>query len=357
MHTYTEVGVFYAKVTVSDGKGGKDTALLQVAVQPVGDNEERSASVASCPASCRSTSPARRTSGCSCPGVTRDYTASLAATATSTATAAELTVRDPSATATGHLVNGTHALAQPVQVRATDAANPDSAFAPVPENGTRLRAAGAAGAGERASDDARLQAVDRGDRVADHRRLRQDAGVHALGDHAVSTTPPAPGGLTQRRPPAGRVRGMGLVSRSQVVDWAASRPPCSFCGRASPTCASSSSSPRCRRSAPGIQIAPNAVRLLQRLGLWRRAAGGRRPVRGARGSSGAGRTGACCSRSRSAPRARRASARRTSPSTARSCCEVLADALPDGVVALGRRVTGVDGASLVFEDGSPSRST
>ena len=43
------------------------------------------------------------------PGVTRDYTASLSATATSTATAAELTVRDPSATATGHLVNGTHA--------------------------------------------------------------------------------------------------------------------------------------------------------------------------------------------------------------------------------------------------------
>ena len=41
MHTYTEVGVFYAKVTVRDGKGGKATALLQVVVQPAGgDNEE-----------------------------------------------------------------------------------------------------------------------------------------------------------------------------------------------------------------------------------------------------------------------------------------------------------------------------
>jgi hypothetical protein len=73
------------------------------------------------------------------PGVTRDYTTSLDATATSSATAAELTVRDPSSQSTGHLVNGTHALEQPLQVRATDAANPDSAFAPVPENGARLR--------------------------------------------------------------------------------------------------------------------------------------------------------------------------------------------------------------------------
>ena len=58
------------------------------------------------------------------PGVTRDYTASLSATVTSSATAAELTVRDPSSQSRGHLVNGAHALAQAVQVRATDAAQP-----------------------------------------------------------------------------------------------------------------------------------------------------------------------------------------------------------------------------------------
>ena len=86
MHTYTEVGVFYAKVTVSDGKGGKDSALLQVAVQPLAvTTAKRSASAASCRASWRSTSPGRRTSGLFVPGVTRDYEASLAATATSTA--------------------------------------------------------------------------------------------------------------------------------------------------------------------------------------------------------------------------------------------------------------------------------
>ena len=34
MHTYNEVGVFYAKVTVRDGKGGKGSALLKVTVQP-----------------------------------------------------------------------------------------------------------------------------------------------------------------------------------------------------------------------------------------------------------------------------------------------------------------------------------
>ena len=37
---------------------------------------------------------------------------------------------------------------------------------------------------------------------------------------------------------------------------------------------------------------------------------------------------------------------------------VLADAVPDGVVELGRHVTGVDGDRFVFEDGSRrSRST
>ena len=72
------------------------------------------------------------------PGIARDYTASLTATATSSATAAELTVRDPSANHPGHLVNGAAFLPQALQVRATDTANPSTAFAPVPATG-RLR--------------------------------------------------------------------------------------------------------------------------------------------------------------------------------------------------------------------------
>ncbi len=65
------------------------------------------------------------------PGVAQDYTASMAATVISTATTAELSVRDPSFTFTGRLVNRTVALDQPLEVKATNAANPSGAFAPL----------------------------------------------------------------------------------------------------------------------------------------------------------------------------------------------------------------------------------
>ena len=39
MHTYTTAGVWYAKVTVTDGNGGTVSKLLQVNVQPASDNE------------------------------------------------------------------------------------------------------------------------------------------------------------------------------------------------------------------------------------------------------------------------------------------------------------------------------
>jgi cytochrome c len=133
MHTYKDAGVYYAKVTVSDGRGGEDTVLLQVAVQPPDGSEEVGVG-GLVPGVLSLNITGSANFGLFMPGVTRDYEASLAATATSTASAAELTVRDPSATATGHLVNGTTPLAQPLQVKADN-----SAFAPVPENGTRLR--------------------------------------------------------------------------------------------------------------------------------------------------------------------------------------------------------------------------
>ena len=53
------------------------------------------------------------------PSVGRDYTASLAATILSTAANATLTVADPSATQTGHLVNGTYSLAQALRAAGT----------------------------------------------------------------------------------------------------------------------------------------------------------------------------------------------------------------------------------------------
>jgi hypothetical protein len=65
-------------------------------------------------------------------GVPADYTASVGATVTSTAGSAALSAADPSATATGHLVNGAYALAQPLLLRATDPANPSTSFVPLP---------------------------------------------------------------------------------------------------------------------------------------------------------------------------------------------------------------------------------
>ena len=49
------------------------------------------------------------------PGVARDYFATTTATVISTAGDAALSCRDPSSIATGRLVNGSFALAQPLQ--------------------------------------------------------------------------------------------------------------------------------------------------------------------------------------------------------------------------------------------------
>jgi hypothetical protein len=61
-------------------------------------------------------------------GVAADYTATMPASVTSTAGDATLTAADSSATATGHLVNGAYVMAQPLQLRATNAANPNTPY-------------------------------------------------------------------------------------------------------------------------------------------------------------------------------------------------------------------------------------
>jgi predicted extracellular nuclease len=60
------------------------------------------------------------------PGAAADYTGTMTATVTSTGADAALSVLDASSTATGRLVNGAHALAQPLQVNANN-----GAFAPL----------------------------------------------------------------------------------------------------------------------------------------------------------------------------------------------------------------------------------
>jgi PKD repeat protein len=65
------------------------------------------------------------------PGVGKTYTASVAASVTSTAGQATLTVADPDTVNPGRLANGDYVLASPLRTRATNAANPSAAFAPL----------------------------------------------------------------------------------------------------------------------------------------------------------------------------------------------------------------------------------
>jgi len=65
-------------------------------------------------------------------GVASDYLATVNANVTSSAGDATLTVFDGSANAPGHLVNGTYVMTQALQVKASNAANPNTVFAAVP---------------------------------------------------------------------------------------------------------------------------------------------------------------------------------------------------------------------------------
>jgi hypothetical protein len=65
------------------------------------------------------------------PGVAKDYSATSTANVISTAGDATLSVADQSATATGHLVNGSFSLPSVLQARAVNGLNPNTTFASV----------------------------------------------------------------------------------------------------------------------------------------------------------------------------------------------------------------------------------
>jgi hypothetical protein len=67
------------------------------------------------------------------PTVAKSYETALAATVTSTAGNATLSVADNGTTAPGHLVNGAFALPSPLNARAINSTNPTQAFAPLAE--------------------------------------------------------------------------------------------------------------------------------------------------------------------------------------------------------------------------------
>ena len=119
--SYTTAGTYTPVVKVTDAKGGSATktlAAITVTAAPSNSDDVPGGDLRHVPT--RALAHAGRPPanlGTFIPGVAKDYTATLNATVTSTASAAALTVRDPSTTAPGRLVNGSLALTQPVQMK------------------------------------------------------------------------------------------------------------------------------------------------------------------------------------------------------------------------------------------------
>ena len=72
------------------------------------------------------------------PGITKPYESSMTANVITTAGDATLSVADPSSVATGHLVNGTFSLPQPLQARGRNAANTATNYADVGSSASPL---------------------------------------------------------------------------------------------------------------------------------------------------------------------------------------------------------------------------
>ena len=87
------------------------------------------------------------TFGAFTPGLARDYIAATTANVITTAADAQLSVADPSSTATGHLVNGTFSLPSRLQARARNAANPSTSYADVGSSASPLALLGYDGPG------------------------------------------------------------------------------------------------------------------------------------------------------------------------------------------------------------------
>jgi PKD repeat protein len=79
-----------------------------------------------------------RAFGAFIPGVNGTYETTATATAISSGGDGQLSVSDPSSTATGRLVNGTFSLPQPLEAKASSAAGTGGAFAPLSTTGSPL---------------------------------------------------------------------------------------------------------------------------------------------------------------------------------------------------------------------------
>ena len=124
-----------ARAAGSDRRSPPSTTLKWIAVdfkgntsavgsQVLGQTDTTAPVGGSVPATLALTLGAPATFGAFTPGVAKDYTAATTATVISSAGDATLSVADPSSTATGHLVNGAFALAQPLQGLGTSRRGP-----------------------------------------------------------------------------------------------------------------------------------------------------------------------------------------------------------------------------------------
>jgi hypothetical protein len=113
----SQAGAFVFRVTAHDQAGNESAATASYSVVAADDGDvggEAPATLAMNLGTPAAFAPFT-------PGVALDYTTSLVATLLSTAADATLTVADPSATDTGHLVNGTWSVPQPLRAAgATD---------------------------------------------------------------------------------------------------------------------------------------------------------------------------------------------------------------------------------------------
>ena len=122
-------GTFTYSVTATDNAGNETVVTRHYTVlQATNEDGDVHGSV---PSTLALTLGAPASFGSFLPGATRTYNASTTAQVTSSAGDATLSVADPSATATGHLVNGAYSLAQPLKLRARNSVVTDTTFADV----------------------------------------------------------------------------------------------------------------------------------------------------------------------------------------------------------------------------------
>jgi LysM repeat protein len=122
-------GTFTYSVTAKDKAGNATTVTRSYTV--IAATNADGPVTGSVPATLNLTLGTPATFGAFTPGLGKDYTASMTATVISSAGDATLSVADPSADHTGHLVNGAFFLAQALQAKATNGTVTDSAYADV----------------------------------------------------------------------------------------------------------------------------------------------------------------------------------------------------------------------------------